>query len=481
MLARKKTWIGAGAIVWLFLFVLLNRKYQTSFLFTKVFAIQNTKRPALEAYIKSWKLLEKELATYSPNCEPPERLGSAPAIGYNATAETPVADFLKMPIEDIEAMKHSHTGFIRAIQFDSSKLVYARGTRGIVTTAGGYYLPVMVISLRMLRRTGSTLPVEVFLMAESEYEKDICDIVLPAMNAKCIVLSEIIDAIPHSVNIVQYQLKIFAMIFSTFEEILLLDADSFPLQDPEVVFKSELFQETGMITWPDFWHSTASQIYYTISSQTRPSTTLRASSESGEMFVSKRTHSETLMLAAYYNYYGPTHYYTLLSQGGPGEGDKETFLSAAMASGQSFYAVSERVNKIGHWNPDKHKVEGSAMVQYDPRDDYNLTKHGIFRAKDPSSAPPIKAFFVHANFPKVNPSTIFKEEGRTHDADGNDIRLWTESRETVQGLGFDVERRLWEEIQWTACELEGKFQDWKGEADICTNVVRYRHNVFGGE
>ncbi|MCJ1237222.1 hypothetical protein MMC14_005207 [Varicellaria rhodocarpa] len=226
--------------------------------FTKVFAIQNTKRPGLKTYIKSWKLLEKELATHSPNYEPPERLGSAPAIGYNASAETPAVYLLKMPAEDIESMKQAHTGFTKAVQSDSSVLVYARGTRGIVTTAGSYYLPVMVISLRMLRRTGSTLPVEVFLMAESEYEKEICDTVLPELNAKCIVLSEIIGAIPHSVDIVQYQLKIFAMIFSSFQEILFLDADSFPLQDPKVLFKSELFREIGMITWPDYWQSTAS-------------------------------------------------------------------------------------------------------------------------------------------------------------------------------------------------------------------------------
>ena len=481
MLVRKKMLIFATIFIWILFFGFLDHKYQTRSSFFNIFEKQYPDRPALEAYVNSWKLLEAELAAHRPNCEPPERLGTAAAVGYNATAEKPVMNLLKMPAGDIEVMKQAHTGFINTIRSRGPVLVYSQGTRGIVTTAGGYYLPVMVISLRMLRRTGSTLPIEIFLMAHLEYEREICDVVLPALNAKCVVLSDIIDAVSHSNNVVHYQLKLFAMIFSTFEEILLLDADSFPLHDPEVIFKSKVFRKAGMITWPDFWHSTTSEMYYTVSSQARPPTSLRASSGAGEMFVSKKTHTRTLLLAAYYNYYGPSHYYPLLSQGGPGEGDKETFISAAIVLGQSFYAVSERVNNIGHWNPEKHKVEGSAMVQYDPRDDYSLTSQGKFRAKDPSSAPPIKALFIHANFPKVNPSTIFSDGGPTRDADGKEIRIWIDRQEIVQGLGIGVEKRLWEEVKWTACELEGKFQDWKGKGDVCANVVRYMRSVFASE
>ena len=477
MLTRKKALIATFSITWLSILVLLSQHGRTRFNLSKLFAGRFREHSSLETYIKSWELLEKSFSAYPPNCKSPDRLGSAEAIGFNATTETPFVDLLKMSDADIEAMKQAHMGFVSTIISGDHILVYAQGTRGIVTTAGGYYLPVMVISLRMLRRTGSTLPVEVFLMDHSEYESEICD-VLASLNAKCVILSKIVNATPHSVEITRFQLKIFAMIFSTFEEILFLDADSFPLQDPEVLFESELFKEKGMITWPDFWHSTVSEIYYTVTSLIRPSTSLRASSEAGEILISKKSHTETLLLAAYYNYFGPTHYYPLLSQGAPGEGDKETFLSAAIVLGQSHHAVSERVNKIGHWNPDKQKVEGSAMVQYDPRDDHNFTTQGIFRAKNPSAAPPIRAFFVHANFPKFNPSTIFNDGGPTRGRDGKYIRVWTDSQE---GLGFDVEKRFWEERKWTACKLEGRFQDWKGKADIFSNVERYITSVFRSE
>lgn len=60
----------------------------------------------------------------------------------------------------------------------SAPTLHIPGTKGIVSTAGGTY-PILVISLRMLRRTGSTLPIEIFLADEDEYEEYICDVVLP--------------------------------------------------------------------------------------------------------------------------------------------------------------------------------------------------------------------------------------------------------------------------------------------------------------
>ena len=444
------------------------------------FANQHAGRPPIGAYVDSWEALEKSLATHHPKCDPLERTGKATVIRFNPKAETPLVDLLKMSDVNVEAMRHAHTGYVDEIKSQHPELVYAKNSRGIVTTAGGTYFPVVVISIRMLRRTGSRLPVEVFLMAQSEYEEEICNVVLPGLNAKCIILSDIVDAIPHSVEISHYQLKIFAILFSTYEEVIFLDADSLPLHDPETLLKSHPFRETGMVTWPDFWYSTASEKYYVISSQPRPLTSYRATSETGEILISKKTHAATLLLVAYYNYYGPTHYYLLLSQGAAGEGDKETFLAAADVLGQPYYAVSEPVKEIGHWNPDRQTIEGSAMVQYDPGEDSRLIKQGIYRVNDPSIAPAIRAFFVHANFPKFNPSTIFNNGGPTRHRNGTDTSAWTDNRATVERLGIDVEKHFWEEIVWTACNLERIFRDWKEKTDICANAERYWKSVFEG-
>ncbi|MCJ1485345.1 hypothetical protein MMC06_005519 [Schaereria dolodes] len=428
-----------------------------------------------------WHVLEELMSTNAPGCPAPGRLDRAGVIGYNAVDEIVRPQLMTMPEEDVNKMQQAHDSFVTEIMSHSSwKPIYNPKTRGVVSTAGGMYLPVLVISLRMLRRTGSILPMEVFLASQQEYEEYICEQVLPSLNARCIILSQILDAVvrpDHAVTIQQYQLKSFAMLFSSFEEILFIDADCFPIHDPNSLFESEPFTSHGMITWPDYWANTASSLYYSISSQTVPSTTKRASSETGEILLSKKTHSRSLLLTTYYNYYGPTHYYPLLSQGAPGEGDKETFLAAAIAMNESVYTTSERVSAIGNIR-DNGEFIGSAMVQRDPIQDYKLTKQGLWRARNESIAEAPRPFFIHANFPKFNPATIFSEDGLTRYSNGTSRRVWTDQIKIIRSFDYDVEKRFWEEIKWTACELEHRFRSWTYGIGICETVKHHWAQVF---
>lgn len=426
-----------------------------------------------------WSQLHLLLTAYRPKCEAPIRLGIAPSVRFKAQDPDPRPDLLDMNMGDVGAMESAHSGFVDAIKTNPPKLQYNPGTKGIVSTAGGAYLPVLVISLRMLRRTGSTLPMEVFLADQSEYEEYICDVVLVSLNARCVVLSQFLDAVPSAMGIEKYQFKPFAMLFSSFEEILFLDADAFPLAKPEVLFASEPFSSQKMVTWPDFWASSVSPIYYEIASQPVPPMNLRQSTESGELLISKKTHLSTLLLTTYYNFWGPTHYYSLFSQGAAGEGDKETFIAAAMALNEPFYQVSEPICAIGHRT--EGGMAGSAMVQFDPRDDFALTSKNIWRINetDPSGPPP-KPFFIHANFPKFNPATVFTKQAvnPTLADDGSFTRAWTIPEDKIAEFGRDVEREFWSEILWTACELEERFESWVGLVGICSSVENYWEVVF---
>lgn len=425
-----------------------------------------------------WRSFEPLLAASQPNCNPPNRLGQAGAQSFHPTDKLIRPDVLDMPKESVEKMRTAHTKFVDGIREKPPQMAFTAGSRGLVSTAGGYYLPVFVISLRMLRRTGTTLPVEVFLADHEEYEETICTEVLPSLNATCVIMSDILESASHSMEIAHYQFKVFAMMFSSFEAILLFDADCFPIHNPEQLFTSEVFQKHGLITWPDFWASSTSTLFYDIASQSMPSMTERASTEAGELLLSKKTHQRSLLLATYYNYYGSSHYYPLLSQGAPGEGDKETFLAAANVLNESFYATSESVQPIGHVKNDGG-IDGSAMVQYDPIQDYALTQQGLWRIKNSSVAESPRPFFVHAHFPKFNPATIFKQGGPTKDPNGKDILAWTDEQKTIKGFGVDLERRFWEEIRWTACELEGKFKTWQDNQWTCKNATSYWNNIYG--
>lgn len=420
-----------------------------------------------------WQTLYSLLTDFAPQCDPPIRQGSAESVGFDPSNTEYPPKMLDMSGESVAAMREAHRLFVKAIKRVIPALPYQPGTRGLVSTAGGEYLPVLVTSLRMLRRTGTTLPMEVFLAHWNEYEGYICNAVLQSLNARCIVLSDILDAAPGSHSMIQkFQYKLLAMLFSSFEEILFLDADAFPLHNPEILFTNDPFISKGLVTWPDFWAPTTSHQFYEIISQTRPAPNLRQSTESGAVLVSRKTHLHTLLLATYYNFWGPSYYYPLLSQGAAGEGDKETFLAAATALNKPFYQVRQSIRALGRHTLDG--FAGSTMIQYNPIDDYALMtkkkKIGEITAPVP--------FCVHANYPKFNPATIFKVNSPVIKEDGTYTRAWTAPEDVVESFGTDLERQLWAEIRWTACTLEERLISWRGQTGICDRVEDYYNAIF---
>lgn len=438
-------------------------------------------RGATYAHGQFWKNFQPILEEYAPTCDSPKRKGTADGVFFKPTEEVPRPDLLEMKPEDVEEMRDKHTKFVDAIMEPSLTPYYRSNTRGIVTTAGGKYLPVFTVSLRMLRNTGCRTPVEVFLANRKEYEPHICDVVFKDLNAKCVVLDEVLTFANSSKEIKSYQFKILAMLFSSYENILFLDADAFPLRDPNDIFTSDLYNKFQLITWPDFWGSSASKLYYQIASINEPKLNEHASTESGEIFISKKSHRATLLLAMYYNYHGPEYYYKLFSQGGPGEGDKETFIAAAKVMQEPYYQVSERIGAIGRRQEDG-SMAGSAMVQYDPIEDYALTSNGKWRVKDDTVAPQPKPIFIHANVPKFNPGTIL-DEGHpidpVRDGRGKWTRPWTIPENTVKSIGgFELEKQFWTEIKYVGCEYEDAFETWKEKDDICEKLTKYYETVF---
>ncbi|CEL01655.1 hypothetical protein ASPCAL01235 [Aspergillus calidoustus] len=434
--------------------------------------------PSLDGHMHFWTQMQPLLLATTPRCNPPLRLGNAPTIRVEESDPNNRPEMLDMLPEEVEEMRNAHFKFVDAIKTAAPRLHYIPNTRGIVSTAGGSYLPVLVISLRMLRRTGSELPVEVFLANEEEYEPYVCDVVLPSLNARCVILSRILSAAPNVVEIEKYQFKLFAMLFSSFEEVLFLDADSFPILQPDPLFTSEPFKSRNMVTWPDFWASTVSSYYYEIAAQPAPHLGIwpRQSTESGEVLISKKTHAKTLLLSMYYNLWGPNYYYPLLSQGAAGEGDKETFVAAAIAVDEPYYQVIEGIVAMGHATA--NGLAGSAMVQFDPTEDYGLHKSPTSSTSSTTERP--RPFFIHANYPKFDPATVFEP----HDVnpafadDGSYTRAWTIPQDVIENFGSDIEKHYWREILWTACELEDKFQSWSGKKGICKAVRGYWNAVF---
>lgn len=426
-----------------------------------------------------WNSFREILDRNAPNCPPPELSDFAEPTPFSATEPGPRPDLIVLSNDHLETMKSAHTAFVDEIHASKTvKPFHTPGSRGIVTMAGGPYFPLFLAQLRMLRRSKSTLPVEVFLRDSSEYEDHLCVKVLPQYNAKCVVLSELLGSTKHKgVEIEHYQFRTFAVLFSSFEEVIWMDADCFPLYRVEDLLDSEPFASTGMVTWPDFSASTTSQLFYEISQQEIPAMTLRASTKTGVFLISKKKHFLTLLLAAYYNYHGPSHYFNLLLQGAPGQGDKEAFIHAALALGEAVYPVSERVTALGHTTEGGEKII-SAVAQADPIEDYRLTKEGIWRVKDPAAGKAPRVFFIHASHPKFDANDNifgFRWDGTPDFVAG---RLWTVDTNAINRFGYDAEKAYWEEVKWVACNYETSLQAWTNKHGVCENILERWRTLY---
>jgi alpha 1,2-mannosyltransferase len=444
-------------------------------------------RSLLRRQAEFWQVFFEDLERYGPKYDsiiPPEEGGDLDVF-FNESDHRPRPDRLRMWDGQFSAIHSAHANFVRRLKEREYTFPYNENTRGIVTTADGPYLAVALVSIRMLRRTGSTLPVEVFLALKEEFDPEICGVILPSLNAHCMILQDIFDlsSVSNSdFKIAKYQYKVMSILFSSFKDVLFLDSDCFPTSDPDQLFDSEPFLTTGMVLWPDFWFPSESPLFFKAAEISAPPIYTQASTESGEILYSKSKHNLSIMLATYYNYYGPEFYYPMQSQGAPGEGDKETFLWSAVALSEPFYKVKTGVVALGYWTT-THEWRGSAMLQFDPTQDMQIVEgHGEFANFDRP-----RPFFVHANFPKFSPATIFLNEsfgasGPTRDADGTIRRIWHEDSTVATALfGFDLERRLWREIRDIACEYEDTISAWKGEKDICANATIYWQTLFGND
>ena len=458
--------------------------------------------PFVKEQAKFWRALYTIILNNDPQCEQEKLEVIVPHkldVMFDPAHNHIRPDLLWIRPSDITKMKKAHSNFLNDLK-TPPQLFYQLGTQGIVMSAGIKHLPVLTISLRMLRRTGCTLPVEIFLAADVDYDQHICENVFPDLNARCMVFVDITRAADTGVILERFQYKIMALLFSSFEDVLLLDSDAFPVSDPASLFNTGPFDSMGMIVWPDFWYASESPYFFEIANLGKPpALNSRPSMESGELMFSKSRHNLTLMLAAYYNYYGPGYYYPLQSQGAPGQGDKETFAWAAAALKVPFYSVHEPVIALGHVDS-KGAFFGSAMAQHDPVQDFhristaaaNDQRYGapqqrpqsasVFKGMKSSSTTPL---FIHANFPKFDPSTIFQYTtqakgavGPCFDSNNTAVRSWMPKAQMKNLFGFDVERAFWAEIEYVACKLESEFKAWEGKKDICFGVQEYIKAVF---
>lgn len=188
--------------------------------------------------------------------------------------------------------------------------------RGIVICGGGIkYFTCAWVCIQRLRRAGCRLPIEFWHLGRREMNGRMTELLAP-FRVNCVDALKVRSR--HPARILRgWELKSYALLRSSFREVLLLDADNVPIVDPEFLFETQEFRSTGAIFWPDYGH--------TRNQKTRPawvSCGLRQPDErefeTGQIAVDKERCWRALCLAQWFNENSDFYYQHV-------HGDKETF------------------------------------------------------------------------------------------------------------------------------------------------------------
>lgn len=197
--------------------------------------------------------------------------------------------------------------------------------RGIVCSAGGVgYLTNAWVLIRSLRALGCQLPIEIWYRGESEYDRRWHELVAP-LGVEMVDAYEVRQRHPHPC-LNGYELKPYALLHSRFRELLLLDADNVPIVNPEFLFETPQYQETGAIFWPDYGRMEQARPVYQLLGvdwQDEPEF------ESGQMLIDKARCWTALNLTNWINERSPFFYRVV-------HGDKDTFRLAWHRTGTAF-------------------------------------------------------------------------------------------------------------------------------------------------
>ncbi|WP_337660506.1 hypothetical protein [Anderseniella sp. Alg231-50] len=200
---------------------------------------------------------------------------------------------------------------------------------GIVICAGGsIMLANAYVLVRVLRDIHQTaLPIEIWHLGPAEMPAFLTNIfarmgckTVDALSVGSSKVSEFVDG---------WQLKALALKHSSFEEVILLDADQVPLGNPAAILDWREYAETGAVFWPDIVHIAAENPVWQLLGLTPVQV---QSWESGQLCINKKLHWRAVNLVLAINERAETFYQLVY-------GDKDTFLLAWQLTKSSFSLV----------------------------------------------------------------------------------------------------------------------------------------------
>src|SRR5262245_56200819 len=264
--------------------------------------------------------------------------------------------------------------------------------RGIVICAGGTrYFRYAWVCINMLRRTGCRLPIEMWHFGHYELDALMAELGRP-LDVTTVDALEVRKRHPIRL-LLGYAIKPYALLHSSFEEVLLLDADNVPVTNVETLFEEPAFRDSGALFWPDEKPISASNPIWTICNLPYRE---EPAFESGQMLVAKPAVWRALNLTVHMNAHSDYYYQYL-------QGDKDCFqiawrvacarysvipypmkrLSGAMCQHNSFGRLVFQHRNDAKWDRNIQRIPGfvhedeclALLGELDKRWDGGIAKH----------------------------------------------------------------------------------------------------------
>jgi ADP-heptose:LPS heptosyltransferase len=228
--------------------------------------------------------------------------------GITATSDNP---FDQQPL-NLSSVGMACEQFIRTIP--SYPDCY--GGRGVVICGGGVsYFTNAWVCVNILRRVGCALPIQLWYLGNREMDSRMKTLLAP-LGVECVDAFKVRKKFPARI-LKGWGLKSYAILHSSYREVLLMDADNVSVVNPECLFNTPEFRSTGAVFWPDFLRGKdkkAIAIWRSFGLQMPKELEF----ESGQILLDKQRCWRALCLAQWMNENSDFFYQHLY-------GDKETF------------------------------------------------------------------------------------------------------------------------------------------------------------
>ena len=246
---------------------------------------------------------------------------------------------------------------------DVARAVWRDQSRGIVICGGGWrFLPSLYVTIRMIRASGCSLPVQVWYLGDKgEHDQRFAALLEPWGVQWVDGSAEARKPGRERRVLGGWELKPFAVAYSPFAEVIYLDADAYPAgRDLELFIESPQAREAGAVFFPDQNPLEPGQ-FRTFGVEPRD----EPSFESGFFYVDKRRHWRALYATIVLNDLSDFTYQHVY-------GDKDTFHLAWRAAGHEYAMTTERPG----WDTIAfvhYDFDGSPLVIHRTRDKFRFS------------------------------------------------------------------------------------------------------------